>query len=93
MNDVVFTAEESGFGRRQFKIVYSIVDDKYFVKDLGDNKGTFVRLDKKVYVRQGNVFTFATYHIAVSFKMKHERDLDKRINIQIYEGDQQKERQ
>lgn len=91
MNDVVLKAEESGFAKRQFKIMYSVLDDKYYVKDLGDNRGTFVRLDKKTFVHQGNVFTFATYHIAVSYKMKQERDPEKRITLQIYDGNQQKE--
>lgn len=93
MNDVIFKAEESGFGKRQFKIVYSAQEDKYYIKDLGDNKGTFVRVDKQIPIHQGNIFTFGEFHIAISYKLKQESDPDKTITIKLYESDQLKSQQ
>jgi hypothetical protein len=46
-NDIEFSVEDSGFGSRQFKITYSIDDDEYFIKDLCEGAGTFVRIDNK----------------------------------------------
>jgi len=85
MNDVVFQSNESGFGKKQFKIVYSVSEDKYYIKDLANIKGTFVRIDKKIPIHQGNIFTFGDHHIIIHYKLKQEKDPDSTIAIQLYE--------
>lgn len=89
MNDYTFTSEESGFCQRQFVIFFSTEHERYFIKDLGDESGTFVRVDTQMKVSQGNVFTFGKFHIIVNYKVGENPDCT--IYIQVYDNYQAKE--
>ena len=92
-NDYIFPAEDSGFGQKQFKIFYSVNEDQYYLKDLGDGSGTFIRVDTKIIVRQGYIVTFGNYHIVLNYKMSKDPDPDHTIYIQLIDGTQAKEQQ
>ena len=44
-NDFVIDATDTGIGKRHMVIKYSIDNKSYYLRDLGDGSGTFVRLD------------------------------------------------
>lgn len=90
-NDYVFPAEESGFGQRQFKIFYSIDEDQYYLKDLGDGTGTFVRVDTQIVIRQGYIITFGNFHIVINYKLSKDPDPEYTIYVQLSDGIQTKE--
>ena len=50
-----------------------------------------MRIDEKVRVKQGNVFTLGNFHIVVNYKLKQEPDSNATIYIQLYDGNQAKE--
>ena len=89
-NDVTFPISTSGFSQRQFKIFYSISDGNYYLKDVSEGTGTFVRIDSKINIKDGNVFTFGNCHISVNYKSNEESDSEKEINVQVYEGNKMK---
>eukprot|EP00826_Nyctotherus_ovalis_P048532 TRINITY_DN5729_c0_g1_i9.p1 TRINITY_DN5729_c0_g1~~TRINITY_DN5729_c0_g1_i9.p1 ORF type:complete len:148 (-),score=13.37 TRINITY_DN5729_c0_g1_i9:234-677(-) len=89
-NDYAFSAGSSGLGKKHFKISYSINDNGYFIQDLGDGSGTFVKVGVRAPIVDGNVFTFGSHHIVVGYK-HDESDPDCTICIQVYEDSHAKE--
>jgi len=84
----VFAVEESGFSQRQFKIFFSLEDKKYYIKDLCDTSGTFVRLDCRYAISSGNVFIFGNFSLKINYKSLQKTDPTATICIQVFEGDQ-----
>ena len=48
-------------------IKYNIDDRHYYMRDLGDGSGTFVRLDKPLELKNGFIISFGYSHMAVNF--------------------------
>ena len=67
-NDYVYLDDEAGISQKQFKIFYSVKDDQYYIKNLGDESGTFIRVDTKIIVKQGYMITFGKFHIVMNYK-------------------------
>jgi hypothetical protein len=44
-NDFVISSMDTGIGKRHMVIKYNIDNKSYYLRDLGDGSGTFVRLD------------------------------------------------
>lgn len=44
-NDFVIDSTDTGIGKRHMVIKYGIDNKSYYLRDLGDGSGTFVRLD------------------------------------------------
>ena len=44
-NDFVIPSTDAGIGKRHFIIKYNLDNKSYYLRDLGDGSGTFVRLD------------------------------------------------
>ena len=44
-NDFVISSLDTGIGKRHMVIKYNIDNKSYYLRDLGDGSGTFVRLD------------------------------------------------
>jgi pSer/pThr/pTyr-binding forkhead associated (FHA) protein len=64
VNDLVLP-QEDGIGRRHFVIRYNPTAKKYFVKDLGDGSGTFVRIKTSLVLKQGYIISFSDSHLLV----------------------------
>ena len=47
-NDFELPEEDSGLGKRHFKINYAPESNEYFIQDLGDGSGTFCRIERKM---------------------------------------------
>jgi len=50
LNDFIIPAEDSGIGSRHFIIRYDLSERDYFIKDLGEGSGTFVKVDRKLVI-------------------------------------------
>ena len=57
MNDYIFTEPEHGFSERHFSIRYDVPLNRYFLKDLGQGTGTFLKILKPVGLQNGNLFS------------------------------------
>jgi len=44
-NDFVISSMDTGIGKRHMVIKYNMDNRNYYLRDLGDGSGTFVRLD------------------------------------------------
>jgi pSer/pThr/pTyr-binding forkhead associated (FHA) protein len=44
-NDLVIPEVDTGIGRKHMAIKYNKIDKSYYLQDLGEGTGTFVRLD------------------------------------------------
>ena len=45
VNDFVISNVDTGIGKRHMVIKYNMDNKSYYIRDLGDGSGTFVRLD------------------------------------------------
>ena len=66
INDYTFPTEERGMGKRHFSIEYNLVTENYFLKDLGDGTGTFIKIDGKYTITTDIIISFNTFHISIS---------------------------
>jgi len=46
LNDFIIPADDSGIGSRHLMIKYDSAERDYFIKDLGDGSGTFVKVER-----------------------------------------------
>jgi hypothetical protein len=53
--------------KRHMIIKYSMFDRKYYLRDLGDGSGTFVRVDKPLTLKNGYIISFGDSHVSVNF--------------------------
>ena len=59
--------EEKGFGKRHFLIKYDPEQKKYFLKDLEEGTGTFIKIAPKWELRNNSVISFGETHFATIF--------------------------
>jgi len=81
INDLVLP-QEDGIGRKHFMFKYDPTVLKYFLKDLGDGSGTFVRIKSPLPLKQGYIVSFSDSHLLIQLD-----DSDpSRIGIRFVEG-------
>lgn len=59
--------DDLGIGKRHMIIKYNIDDKRYYMRDLGDGSGTFVRLDVPLVLKNGFIISFGDSHMTVNF--------------------------
>lgn len=78
-NDYNFHPDEKGFGLRHMMIRYC--DRKYYIKDLADGTGTFIKLINPVQLTGSYIVSFGDTHIAITL----DRENNKLI-VKVLEG-------
>ena len=48
-------------------IKYNLSDKRYYIRDLGDGSGTFVKIDTPLCLKNGYIISFGDSHMTVSF--------------------------
>lgn len=71
LNDIVFHAEERGMGNRHLYIKYFLENKSYYIKDIGEGTGTFIRIDKSVLLQHGYIISYGDCHMFVSLFPKN----------------------
>lgn len=84
-NDIVLPDEEeqAGIGKRHFIIKYSPDYTNYYVRDLGDGNGTFVRIDTPLLLKHGFIISFGESHMVVSI---FNEDEESKIQLKFLDG-------
>ncbi len=59
--------EERGFGKRHFLIKYDTEKKTYYLKDLEEGTGTFIKIAPKWALRNNSVISFGDIHFATLF--------------------------
>ena len=67
INDFVIPQDELGIGKRHLIIKYNLDNGDYYMRDLGDGSGTFVRLDQPLELKHGFIISFGDSHMIVNF--------------------------
>ncbi len=60
-------SEEVGFGKRHFVIFYDLVRQAYFIKDLEDGTGTFVKIMPSYKLKNNTTISCGETHFAIIF--------------------------
>eukprot|EP00347_Sterkiella_histriomuscorum_P020525 403337469 len=79
LNDFVIPSTDVGIGKRHFIIKYNLDNKSYYLRDLGDGSGTFVRLDVPLILKHGYIISFGDSHMVVQFC---DNKIDKTSKIQ-----------
>lgn len=68
-----------GIGKRHMVIKYNEIDKKYYLRDLGDGSGTFVRIDnsRDLILKHGFIISFGDSHMVVQFSSDINPDTHK----------------
>ncbi len=69
VNDIIIPSEEQGMGAKHLVIKYSMESKEYFLKDLGEGTGTFVKIDGVLPLKQGYIISFGDSHMAVNIRL------------------------
>ena len=69
LNDVLLPKSE-GFGRRHFMIHFSLEKNGYFLKDLGEGTGTFIKVHKEAILKNGHIVSFGETHMVVGLVLE-----------------------
>jgi hypothetical protein len=48
-------------------IKYNMLDQRYYMRDLGDGSGTFVRIDIPLVLKNGYIISYGDSHMTVNF--------------------------
>jgi hypothetical protein len=78
-NQMTMGATQGGIGKRHMVVKYNEIDKKYYLRDLGDGSGTFVRIDnsKDLILKQGFIVSYGDSHMVVQFSS----DIDKEDRV------------
>lgn len=65
-NDILLPINEKGVGKKHFLIQYKkFPGPGYFLKDLGDGMGTFVRITRPIVLKNNYIVSFGDSHLIV----------------------------
>ena len=67
LNDFNVGIEESDEGKRHMIIKYNISDHRYYLQDLGNGSGTFVKIESPLKLKNGYIISFSDSHLTVNF--------------------------
>jgi hypothetical protein len=84
VNDVVIDEESQGMGRRHFMISFQASGCKYYISDLGDGTGTFIKVTTELVLKEGYIISFGSSHMKVI--SIGNGPLDKKIAVKFLEG-------
>ena len=70
VNDIILSEKEKGIGKRHFMINYNkgrkhIDRGIYYLKDMGEGMGTFIRIDKPIKLKSSYIISFGDSHMVV----------------------------
>jgi hypothetical protein len=70
INDIILPENEKGVGKRHFLIQYNkgrfyIEKASFFIKDMGEGLGTFIRIEKPIKLIPAYIFSFGDSHMIV----------------------------
>ena len=65
-NDILISEREKGIGAKHFMIKYdSSFKNSFALRDLGEGMGTFIRIDKRLYLHSNNIISFGDSHMII----------------------------
>ena len=68
-NDIIVPNEEIGVGKRHLIIKYGVESKCYYMKDLGEGTGTFVKIEQSLELQQGYIISFSDTHMVINLRV------------------------
>ncbi|OMJ66943.1 hypothetical protein SteCoe_36043 [Stentor coeruleus] len=68
VNDILLPEDEKGAGKRHFMIKYNKEKQNYFLKDMGDGMGTFIRIEQPLKLKNSYIVSFGDSHMMVNIE-------------------------
>ena len=65
MNDIIVNSEERGIGLKHFVIEYNTEKNNYYLNNLGQGSGTFIRIVTKFALTTNLVLSFSNLHFSL----------------------------
>lgn len=81
VNDLILP-QEDGIGRKHFVFKYNPATLSYYLRDLGDGSGTFIRVKSALALKQGYIVSFSDSHLLIQLDETNRES----INIRFVEG-------
>ena len=84
VNDIILPEKEKGIGKRHFMINYNkgnlyLEHGSYFIKDMGEGMGTFIRIDEPIVLKSSYIISFGDSHMIVQLE-------ETQITLRFIEG-------
>lgn len=67
-------------------IKYNIDNKCYYLRDLGDGSGTFIRLDNPLIMKHGYIISFGDSHMVVQIQNEYTDRLHSKIHLKFLDG-------
>ena len=85
-NDIILeSGDNSEIGKRHFLVKYNQDSTAYYLRDLGDGNGTFVRLDNNLILKTGYIISFGDSHMFIQI-FESETEKVSKIEIKFLDG-------
>ena len=85
-NDIILEpGDNSEIGKRHFLIKYNQDTIAYYLRDLGDGNGTFVRLDNPLVLKTGYIISFGDSHMFIQI-FEDYNDMISKLEIKFLDG-------
>ena len=67
LNDIIIKDDDEslGIGKRHFIIKYNIETKNYYLRDLGDGSGTFIKIETPLILKPGYIISYGDSHMVV----------------------------
>jgi pSer/pThr/pTyr-binding forkhead associated (FHA) protein len=88
LNDFDVGIEDAEEGKRHMIIKYNMSDRQYYLRDLGEGSGTFVKIDHPLLLKNGYIVSFGDSHLTVNFyqDVSKKTSLTDRIQLKFIDG-------
>lgn len=86
LNDFSIGQEKDGEGRRHTIIKYSLADRRYYIRDLGEGSGTFVKVARPLVLKTGYIISFGDSHMTVNFFEGRSSKAHQRMQLKFIDG-------
>jgi hypothetical protein len=83
-NDYDIGVDPSGEDKRHLMIKYA--QSKYYLRDLGEGNGTFVKLTQPLLLKNGYIISFGDTHMSVAFFQDRGNQGFDRIQLKFIDG-------
>ena len=81
--DIVLSPEDKDIGKMHFVIEYNQANECFYIKDLGEGNGTFMKIEGSHTLHNGDVLSFGTSHAGVQIQSQGQGST---LTLRFFEG-------
>jgi hypothetical protein len=81
--DIILSSDDTNIGKMHFVIEYTLGNDCFTIKDLGEGNGTYKQIDNTHSLHNGDVLSFGASHAGVQIESKGAGST---LTLRFFEG-------